>query len=203
MTTDKQPEALRLAHELIEGQWSPNVLQNEHAVRTLVAAELRRQHERIAELEAQADDFTTRGLLAELKCWHRLTGPEADELVAFFSKFGAPQAPALTERVPLTIPTHDEIIELADETRTAEGGASGYILPVSFAHAVLTRWGTLPPRVPLTGAQVVHIIEKLGEYESTCEPAVSVAESILAFVRGIEAVHGIKDEDEGEFNGDV
>lgn len=43
----------------------------------------------------------------------------------------------------MTEPTDAEIIALADETRTAEGGASGYILPISFARAVLAKWGTL------------------------------------------------------------
>ena len=46
----------------------------------------------------------------------------------------------------MTEPTDAEIIALADETRTAEGGASGYILPISFARAVLAKWGT-PPAV--------------------------------------------------------
>ena len=41
----------------------------------------------------------------------------------------------------MTEPTDAEIIALADETRTAEGGASGYILPISFARAVLGQWG--------------------------------------------------------------
>lgn len=44
----------------------------------------------------------------------------------------------------MTEPTDAEIIALADETRTAEGGASGYILPISFARAVLAKWGTQP-----------------------------------------------------------
>ena len=46
----------------------------------------------------------------------------------------------------MTEPTDAEIIALADETRTAEGGANGYILPISFARAVLAKWGT-PPAV--------------------------------------------------------
>ena len=44
----------------------------------------------------------------------------------------------------MTEPTDAEIIALADETRTAEGGASGYILPISFARAVLPKWGAQP-----------------------------------------------------------
>ena len=43
-------------------------------------------------------------------------------------------------------PTDAEIVALADATRTAEGGANGYILPISFARAVLAKWGT-PPAV--------------------------------------------------------
>lgn len=46
----------------------------------------------------------------------------------------------------MTEPTDAEIIALADETRTAEGGANGYILPISFCRAVLAKWGT-PPAV--------------------------------------------------------
>ena len=42
----------------------------------------------------------------------------------------------------MTEPTDAEIVALADATRTAEGGASGYILPISFARAVLAKWGT-------------------------------------------------------------
>ena len=50
-----------------------------------------------------------------------------------------------TDTQPMA-PTDDEIVALADETRTAEGGANGYILPISFARAVLAKWGT-PPAV--------------------------------------------------------
>ena len=40
-----------------------------------------------------------------------------------------------------TMPTDAEIIALADETRTGEPGRGGYILPISFARAVLAKWG--------------------------------------------------------------
>ena len=50
-----------------------------------------------------------------------------------------------TDTQPMA-PTDAEIVALADETRTAEGGANGYILPISFARAVLAKWGT-PPAV--------------------------------------------------------
>lgn len=43
-------------------------------------------------------------------------------------------------------PTDAEIIALADETRTGEPGREGYILPISFARAVLARWGQPAPR---------------------------------------------------------
>lgn len=46
----------------------------------------------------------------------------------------------MDETQPLT-PTDAEIVALADATRTAEGGANGYILPISFARAVLAKWG--------------------------------------------------------------
>ena len=41
-----------------------------------------------------------------------------------------------------TEPTDADIIALADETRTGEPGREGYILPISFARAVLAKWGT-------------------------------------------------------------
>ena len=45
----------------------------------------------------------------------------------------------------MTEPTDAEIIALADETRTGEPGRGGYILPISFARAVLAKWGTQQP----------------------------------------------------------
>ena len=55
-----------------------------------------------------------------------------------------------------TEPTDAEIIALADETRTGEPGRDGYILPISFARAVLAKWGTPQPvvREPLTDEQL-------------------------------------------------
>ena len=44
----------------------------------------------------------------------------------------------------MTEPTDAEIIALADETRTGEPGRDGYIMPISFARAVLAKWGAQP-----------------------------------------------------------
>ena len=61
----QQSYALYLADELELGTFVPNVLQNEAALRQRAAAELRRQHARITELEAQlaqrfdAEDMAT------------------------------------------------------------------------------------------------------------------------------------------------
>ena len=72
----------------------------------------------------------------------------------------------------MTEPTDAEIIALADETRTAEGGSNGYILPISFARAVLAKWGT-PPAVagepvawldPWTGAKVTTDYDAYGKH---------------------------------------
>ena len=46
---------------------------------------------------------------------------------------------------PAPAPTDADIIALADETRTGEPGREGYILPISFARAVLAKWGTPAP----------------------------------------------------------
>ena len=51
--TTQQSYALYLADELELGTFVPNVLQNEAALRQRAAAELRRQHTRITELESQ------------------------------------------------------------------------------------------------------------------------------------------------------
>ena len=82
----------------------------------------------------------------------------------------------------MTEPTDAEIIALADETRTAEGGANGYILPISFARAVLAKWGAQQPvvREPLTDEWI----------RSRCkEPW--VFETAKQWVRMAEAAHGI------------
>jgi len=51
--TTRQPAALWIAYELEIGTFVPNVLQNEIVLRQNAAAELRRQHARITELESQ------------------------------------------------------------------------------------------------------------------------------------------------------
>ena len=62
----------------------------------------------------------------------------------------------------MTEPTDAEIVALADATRTAEGGANGYILPISFARAVLAKWGAPQPVAcePLTEEQIRAMLNK-------------------------------------------
>lgn len=62
-------------------------------------------------------------------------------------------------------PSDAEIIALADETRTAEGGANGYILPISFARAVLARWGAQP--APVQKPQPMPDLSQLTERGAT------------------------------------
>ena len=70
-------------------------------------------------------------------------------------------------------PTDADIIALADETRTGEPGREGYILPISFARAVLAKWSTpapvsqpvAAPSGPLTDSQIADIyFEALGQH---------------------------------------
>ena len=49
------PKALTLAAELRAGKWTPNILQNESALRDRAATELRRQHAEIETLRAGYD----------------------------------------------------------------------------------------------------------------------------------------------------
>ena len=50
MDTNQQPKAAHLAQELKAGEWSPNILQNEVALRQCAAEELLRQHAEIETL---------------------------------------------------------------------------------------------------------------------------------------------------------
>ena len=69
-------------------------------------------------------------------------------------------------------PSDAEIIALADETRTGEPGRDGYILPISFARAVLAKWATPPAVVgepvawldPWTGAKVTTDYDAYGKH---------------------------------------
>ena len=82
----------------------------------------------------------------------------------------------------MTEPTDAEIIALADETRTGEPGREGYILPISFARAVLAKWGQTAPqpveREPLTHAQAKALVSKYGN-------------DLLHLVYQVEVAHGI------------
>ena len=79
----------------------------------------------------------------------------------------------------MTEPTDAEIIALADETRTGELGCEGYILPISFARAVLAEWGTPTAGEPLTHAQAKALVLKYGN-----DP--------LHLVLQVERAHGIR-----------
>ena len=53
MDTNQQPKAAHLAQELKAGEWSPNILQNEVALRQCAAEELLRQHAEIETLRSK------------------------------------------------------------------------------------------------------------------------------------------------------
>lgn len=84
-------------------------------------------------------------------------------------------------------PSDVEIIALADETRTAEGGANGYILPISFARAVLAKWGTPQPvvREPLTAYEIHEAIKAFKESENL------MGVNHIHVARASERAHGI------------
>lgn len=88
-------------------------------------------------------------------------------------------------------PTDAEIIALADETRTAEGGANGYILPISFASAVLAKWGTPSGAVPLT-PEAINVMAREYPAEDLC------GWSYRMGVADAEAHHGIKGDEHDE-----
>ena len=101
----------------------------------------------------------------------------------------------------MTEPTDAEIIALADETRTAEGGASGYILPISFARAVLAKWGAQPvpagyalvPVEPMPemvdAAQEAYM--PFGDMQLAIQLAIAAAQQPVAR-EPLSAIHGIK-----------
>ena len=88
-------------------------------------------------------------------------------------------------------PTDAEIVALADATRTAEGGANGYILPISFARAVLAKWGTPQPTQAQAGA--VPLTDEQIEALPMWKRFVGLwPETRREIVRTIERHHGIK-----------
>ena len=93
----------------------------------------------------------------------------------------------------MTEPTDAEIIALADETRTAEGGANGYILPISFARAVLAKWGAQQPvaREPLSAEQYNILVEDLSEWSRYVEVD-TAPRSLEEHIHQVFAIHGIK-----------
>ena len=103
---------------------------------------------------------------------------------------------AWNRRAPTPAPTDADIIALADETRTGEPGREGYILPISFARAVLAKWGTpapvsqpvAAPSEPLTDSQIADIyFEALGSQHLREQDR----KMVTRFARAIEAAHGI------------
>ena len=79
----------------------------------------------------------------------------------------------MTDTNTLT-PTNADIIALADKTRTGEPGRDGYILPISFARAVLAKWGS-PARHSADGTDALP-----PELTSTARPASIAAEEVAA-----------------------
>ena len=97
-----------------------------------------------------------------------------------------------TDTQPMA-PTDAEIVALADETRTAEGGANGYILPISFARAVLAKWGAQQPvaREPLSDEQYTILVEDLSEWSRHVEVD-TAPRSLEEHIHQVFATHGIK-----------
>ena len=112
------------------------------------------------------------------------------------SEEAAIEAWNLRAPAPAPAPTDADIIALADETRTGEPGREGYILPISFARAVLAKWGTpapvsqpvAAPSGPLTDSQIADIyFEALGQHLREQD-----RKMVMRFARAIEQAHGIK-----------
>ncbi len=57
-------------------------------------------------------------------------------------------------------PTDAEIIALARGSATAEPGRDGYVLPISFARAVLERWGQPTPPTEIDRGLLAHIVDE-------------------------------------------
>ena len=92
-----------------------------------------------------------------------------------------------TDTQPMA-PTDAEIVALADETRTAEGGANGYILPISFARAVLAKWGAPAQAAPAAVARPSDL-ELLAEWDRVSMIA-EAGERRLAVMRAVLAKWG-------------
>ena len=64
----------------------------------------------------------------------------------------------------LVTPSDADIIALADKTRTGVPGRDGYILPISFARAVLAKWGSpAPASQPVTAPVGMEPVYQIGQ----------------------------------------
>ena len=111
-------EAMKLALEALEGSTDKTIsIRAMKALREALASEAKEQPAQQQELEhdehgpeCSHEEFLLRGILAsELKCWHRLTEDEAQNLVAFVQNM--PPKPAQQEPVATlygSLPVYDK-----------------------------------------------------------------------------------------------
>ena len=123
--------------------------------------------------QGEQDEFLLRGVLAsELKCWHRLTADESQNLIDFVKNMGAKQEQG------------EPVAEVTSETG-AEVTMSWWHEP---ALPIGTKLYTTPQqRKPLTDEQIDEI------YFKSDLDIERQYNQLYAFARAIEATHGIKD----------
>ena len=147
--------------------------------------------------QGKPNEFLLRGILAsELKCWHRLTADEAQNIIHFVQKMGA----KLAQPEPVAL-QDDEISDAAfyaycrgEYSRELFRAMwSNYRLTSigwdrdelkSFARNIAALYTTTPQRKPLSDEEILtyrHMIDWTAEW------------SYINFARAIEAAHNIKE----------
>ena len=147
--------------------------------------------------QGEPNEFLLRGILAsELKCWHRLTADEAQNIIHFVQKMGA----KLAQPEPVAL-QDDEIYDAAFSAycrgeysrELFRAMWSNYRLTSigwdrdelkSFARNIAALYTTTPQRKPLSDEEILtyrHMIDWTAEW------------SYINFARAIEAAHNIKE----------
>lgn len=132
-----------------------------------IAAELRRQHTRIAELEAQIEALSVVQALS--------AAPAVDDPTRWLTVVYRDISPG------------DEARLLAEHTKASAMSWSHAIQDRDAARAVLAKWGTPQPvvREPLTDAQIAEMMR------DTWGCASIAPRHALEFARAVERAHGI------------
>jgi len=126
-------EAMKLSLEFVQdvhlGEWRGPVERQEEVIKALeeaLANHCEDNLDMVKQEQGEPDEFLLRGILAsELKCWHRLTDDEAQNLIDFVKSMGAKQEqgePVVWIKTLDRLPAHGQrvlaLVKKAEEPHT-------------------------------------------------------------------------------------